>query len=177
MKLGKNIFQGIGIVIFFSVVGLASIHNLLVGDISENSQPEVLKANAEVVSEVVLPATSEDDVNEEEKIENLAEQELAKLRIAKEKAWSEKMACWEELGQTEKLEADNLQHFREQQLEILIQAKGFSQSVVIITEKRVNVLVPEQEAKTGYQILHDLVTGNLDVAPPDVYIIPLASNV
>lgn len=176
MRLGKKIFQGIGIVTVFAVVGMAGVHNFWQIANQKGEAEEILVVTAEVESEmssVVTEAEGEVEIIEEI---SAVEIKLTQLRLAKERAWSEKIAGWEQVADKEQIATDILQHFREQQLEILIQAKGFSQSVVLITENRVNVLVPEGEAKKGYQMLHDLVTGNLGVASDEVYIIPLTDS-
>ena len=169
MKVGSKLFYGVGVVTFFLVLGLASVYNLL-----------PVAAEEEVAAvEVIVPPTV--PVEESEKIFEqkllTAEEQLIKLRLARERAWSEKMAAWAETGQAEKLAQDSEHYFQEQQMEILLQAKGFRESMVMITEKRINVLVPAAQASKSYQMLHELVSGNLGAAVNSVYIIPIEDEI
>lgn len=168
MKLASKLFYAAGAGTFFLVLGLASVYNLM---------------PAANIEETVLLETTTPVLLVEEKAETTpkkllsAEEQLIKLRLARERAWSEKMAVWEEIGQAENLLQDSESYFLEQQMEILLQAKGFRESMVLITEKRVNVLVPAAQAKESYQLLHDLVAGNLGIAPNSVYIIPIEEEI
>ena len=129
MKLGSKLFYGTGVVTLFLVLGLAGIYNLLPKSIEEES------AVVEAAAPVLL---SEEKVADEVRL--TAEEKLIKLQLARERAWSEKMAAWEQSGQLEKLAQDNIAYFQEKQMEILLEAKGFKESMVLITEKRINVL-------------------------------------
>lgn len=115
---------------------------------------------------------SEEFVVQDKKLEN----KIATLRMKREKNWKQ----WEyALEQREDTESEALLkkyqalRYKEQELEVLLQAKGISQNLVVLEEQQANILVEASKAETQYEKIYDLVERNTDYLPEAIVVIPL----
>lgn len=113
------------------------------------------------------------------------EEQIAAFRIDKERSWAQKLEYLQALASNpessttlrttaeNQLMQGNAQRYLEQQLELLIKAKDFSDCLVVINEKQINVIVEEKEAKEGYLKLADIILRNSDFTQEQIVILPL----
>ena len=71
------------------------------------------------------------------------------------------------LGQYERL------HYKEQRLELLLQAKGIGPCLVVLEEEQANVIVAEDVLTTQYEKIYDLVRRNTQYEAEQILLLPL----
>ena len=104
---------------------------------------------------------------------------LAALRMMRDKSWHQLEMRLEGLTDSEKIrrqEQNALLQYKEQRLELLLAAKGFSNCLVVLDEEQANIIVAEQALENQYEKLYDLILRNSDYPAEQIILIPVAAN-
>ena len=104
---------------------------------------------------------------------------LAALRMMRDKSWQQLETQLEGLTDSEKIrrqEQNALLQYKEQRLELLLAAKGFSNCLVVLDEEQANIIVAEQALENQYEKLYDLILRNSDYPAEQIILIPVAAN-
>ena len=104
---------------------------------------------------------------------------LAALRMMRDKSWQQLEMRLEGLTDSEKIrrqEQNALLQYKEQRLELLLAAKGFSNCLVVLDEEQANIIVAEQALENQYEKLYDLILRNSDYPAEQIILIPVAAN-
>ena len=104
------------------------------------------------------------------------EEQFAALRMKRDSAWQVLQDQLTELEQAEKEEylAQYAQRrYKEQRLELLLQAKGIAHCLVILEEQQANVIVAEAELSEQYEKIFDLILRNTDFTAQEIVLLPL----
>lgn len=102
--------------------------------------------------------------------------QIALLRMERERSWQQLQAGLAGLEFTEKqqcLKQYQEQHYREQRLELLLQAKGIADCLVLLEAEQANIIVGGAEVARQYEKIYDLVQRNSDYPPEQIVIVPL----
>ena len=104
---------------------------------------------------------------------------LAALRMMRDKSWQQLETQLEGLTDSEKIrrqEQNALLQYKEQRLELLLAAKGFSNCLIVLDEEQANIIVAEQAMENQYEKLYDLILRNSDYPAEQIILIPVAAN-
>ena len=104
---------------------------------------------------------------------------LAALRMMRDKSWQQLETQLEGLTDSEKIrrqEQNALLQYKEQRLELLLAAKGFSNCLVVLDEEQANIIVAEQALENQYEKLYDLILRNSEYPAEQIILIPVAAN-
>lgn len=104
---------------------------------------------------------------------------LAALRMMRDKSWHQLEMRLEGLTDSEKIrrqEQNALLQYKEQRLELLLAAKGFSNCLVVLDEEQANIIVAEPALENQYEKLYDLILRNSDYPAEQIILIPVAAN-
>ncbi len=173
-----------------ALFALAVIGNLFIGSVQEQATAAAVDTTASETAVWEAAYTEERQHSEAEAAavlsENRAEQEnqeylknqLAALRMMRDKSWQRLQSQLNELPDSEKLqrlEQNFLLQYQEQRLELLLAAKGFSNCLVVLEEKQANIIVAETEIENHYEKLYDVILRNSDYPAECIIVIPFAS--
>lgn len=173
MEMMRKAVQALFITLCLTLMVIGAVWNMAQYGVQNSSQALDKVEEAVPVSGNIIAG---EPLKQEEEAKLFSRQQLAELRLQRDRSWAQRIEQLENMGQQEAVLQCNLQRFQEQQMELLIAAKGFDSSLVVITQRKVNVMVDAQEAASGYQRLHELVTGNLEVEQAQVVIIPVGQQ-
>lgn len=104
---------------------------------------------------------------------------LAALRMMRDKSWHQLEMRLEGLTDSEKIrrqEQNALLQYKEQRLELLLAAKGFSNCLVVLDEEQANIIVAEPALENQYEKLYDLILRNSDYPAEQIILIPVAAK-
>lgn len=127
-------------------------------------------------AEAVLSASENQNGQEEQEY---LKNRLAALRMMRDKSWQQLEMRLEGLTDSEKIrrqEQNALLQYKEQRLELLLAAKGFSNCLVVLDEEQANIIVAEQALENQYEKLYDLILRNSDYPAEQIILIPVAAN-
>lgn len=127
-------------------------------------------------AEAVLSANENQNGQEEQEY---LKNRLAALRMMRDKSWQQLEMRLEGLTDSEKIrrqEQNALLQYKEQRLELLLAAKGFSNCLVVLDEEQANIIVAEQALENQYEKLYDLILRNSDYPAEQIILIPVAAN-
>lgn len=127
-------------------------------------------------AEAVLSASENQNGQEEQEY---LKNRLAALRMMRDKSWHQLEMRLEGLTDSEKIrrqEQNALLQYKEQRLELLLAAKGFSNCLVVLDEEQANIIVAEQALENQYEKLYDLILRNSDYPAEQIILIPVAAN-
>ena len=127
-------------------------------------------------AEAVLSASENQNGQEEQEY---LKNRLAALRMMRDKSWQQLETQLEGLTDSEKIrrqEQNALLQYKEQRLELLLAAKGFSNCLVVLDEEQANIIVAEQALENQYEKLYDLILRNSDYPAEQIILIPVAAN-
>ena len=99
--------------------------------------------------------------------------------MMRDKSWQQLEMRLEGLTDSEKIrrqEQNALLQYKEQRLELLLAAKGFSNCLVVLDEEQANIIVAEQALENQYEKLYDLILRNSDYPAEQIILIPVAAN-
>ena len=135
-----------------------------------------IKEKQQNPAEAVLSASeNQNGPEEQEYLKN----RLAALRMMRDKSWQQLEMRLEGLTDSEKIrrqEQNALLQYKEQRLELLLAAKGFSNCLVVLDEEQANIIVAEQALENQYEKLYDLILRNSDYPAEQIILIPVAAN-
>lgn len=106
------------------------------------------------------------------------EEQFAALRMKRDSAWQVLQDQLTELEQAEReeyLAQYAKRRYKEQRLELLLQAKGIAHCLVILEEQQANVIVAEAELREQYEKIFDLILRNTDFTAQEIVLLPLSS--
>lgn len=127
-------------------------------------------------AEAALSASENQNGQEEQEY---LKNRLAALRMMRDKSWQQLEMRLEGLTDSEKIrrqEQNALLQYKEQRLELLLAAKGFSNCLVVLDEEQANIIVAEQALENQYEKLYDLILRNSDYPAEQIILIPVAAN-
>lgn len=104
------------------------------------------------------------------------EEQFAALRMKRDSAWQVLQDQLAELTQPEReqyLAQYAQRRYKEQRLELLLQAKGIAHCLVILEEQQANVIVAEAELREHYEKIFDLILRNTDFTAQEIVLLPL----
>ncbi len=176
MEVFKRALRGAVLAIGVSLALMGVIGNLFFSTLSEQGV-------------TAMTTEAPNGVSEEQEDQNAVEQEppswdrekaldnqIAALRMARNQSWQKlqsglQLLQIEEkqqlLGQYERL------HYKEQRLELLLQAKGIGPCLVVLEEEQANVIVAEDVLTTQYEKIYDLVRRNTQYEAEQILLLPL----
>ena len=135
-----------------------------------------IKEKQQNPAEAALSASeNRNGLEEQEYLKN----RLAALRMMRDKSWHQLEMRLEGLTDSEKIrrqEQNALLQYKEQRLELLLAAKGFSNCLVVLDEEQANIIVAEQALENQYEKLYDLILRNSDYPAEQIILIPVAAN-
>lgn len=135
-----------------------------------------IKEKQQNPAEAVLSASENQNGQEEQEY---LKNRLAALRMMRDKSWQQLEMRLEGLTDSEKIrrqEQNALLQYKEQRLELLLAAKGFSNCLVVLDEEQANIIVAEQALENQYEKLYDLILRNSDYPAEQIILIPVAAN-
>lgn len=135
-----------------------------------------IKEKQQNPAEAVLSANENQNGQEEQEY---LKNRLAALRMMRDKSWQQLEMRLEGLTDSEKIrrqEQNALLQYKEQRLELLLAAKGFSNCLVVLDEEQANIIVAEQALENQYEKLYDLILRNSDYPAEQIILIPVAAN-
>ena len=135
-----------------------------------------IKEKQQNPAEAVLSASENQNGQEEQEY---LKNRLAALRMMRDKSWHQLEMRLEGLTDSEKIrrqEQNALLQYKEQRLELLLAAKGFSNCLVVLDEEQANIIVAEQALENQYEKLYDLILRNSDYPAEQIILIPVAAN-
>lgn len=135
-----------------------------------------IKEKQQNPAEAVLSASENQNGQEEQEY---LKNRLAALRMMRDKSWQQLEMRLEGLTDSEKIrrqEQNALLQYKEQRLELLLAAKGFSNCLVVLDEEQANIIVAEPALENQYEKLYDLILRNSDYPAEQIILIPVAAN-
>ena len=168
----KKIMSMAIITICASLFVMAVIGNLFLGSASEATISEISGETADVVLD--MKEGSDSAVSGETEDEKMANR-IAVLRMERDRNWRYLQTLMAEL-QPEEQEAWQsyaMLQYREQRLELLLQARGITHCLVLLEEEQANIMVSEQEAEKYYEKIFDLVLRNSSYSAEQIVLIPV----
>ena len=160
------------ITICVSLFVMAVIGNLFLGSVSEATISKMADETAQValdLGENSNPAV--EGQTEDEKMAN----RIAVLRMERDRNWRYLQNLMTELQPEEQevWRSYAMLQYREQRLELLLQARGITHCLVLLEEEQANILVSEQEAEKYYEKIFDLVLRNSSYSVEQIVLIPV----
>ena len=183
MKQLKNVLRTTMLAIFVSLAIMGIVGNLFFGTLPA-SDDAVLAAGAEQELQVDYEqqyaieqqkTIAEQGLSESDRLRTLDNQ-FAALRMKREQSWQnlriglhqlqfeEKQAC---LRQYEELQ------YKEQRLELLLQAKGIHHCLAVLETEQANIIVAEWVLAEQYEKIYDLVQRNTTYTAEQIILLPL----
>lgn len=127
---------------------------------------------AAVFSDEEAPKATEE---EQASVEN----QIAALRMKRDSSWQQLKNQLESLEFEQKQQClkqyEELQ-YKEQRLEVLLQAKGISDCLVLLEEQQANIIADGAALEQQYEKIFDLVQRNTDYLPEQIVIVPLTKD-
>lgn len=168
-EFGKAV-QMLFLVFCVALFGLGIVWNLFYGMIAEETL-ETIGTVQEESTESVPRIEKDIEIDTD-----ILEERLAVLRMERNRSWQQLLDDLDMLQFTEKeiyLKQQAELQFRERRLELLLQAKGISHSLVLLEQEQANVIVPEEVLAEQYEKIYELVQRNTDYIPTQIVLIPL----
>ena len=110
---------------------------------------------------------------------NSVENQIAALRMKRDSSWQQLKNQLESLEFEQKQQClkqyEELQ-YKEQRLEVLLQAKGISDCLVLLEEQQANIIADGAALEQQYEKIFDLVQRNTDYLPEQIVIVPLTKD-
>ncbi|MBR5318576.1 MAG: SpoIIIAH-like family protein [Peptococcaceae bacterium] len=107
------------------------------------------------------------------------ENQIAALRMERDSSWQQLKDGLNHLQFEEKqqwLRQYELLQYKEQRLELLLQAKGIQHCLVVLEEQQANVIVAQSELAEQYEKIYDLVKRNTDYGTDQIILVPLKTE-
>ena len=137
---------------------------------AEETEPQAEEAAIFFDEEVPKAAEEEQD-----SVEN----QIAALRMKRDSSWQQLKNQLESLEFEQKQQClkqyEELQ-YKEQRLEVLLQAKGISDCLVLLEEQQANIIADGAALEQQYEKIFDLVQRNTDYLPEQIVIVPLTNH-
>lgn len=136
--------------------------------------------------EAMAPQAEEAAIFFDEEVPKAAEEEqdsvenqIAALRMKRDSSWQQLKNQLESLEFEQKQQClkqyEELQ-YKEQRLEVLLQAKGISDCLVLLEEQQANIIADGAALEQQYEKIFDLVQRNTDYLPEQIVIVPLTNH-
>lgn len=141
---------------------------------AENWEQQYTAEQMEKTAQSAVLSEPEPDSRQQEQAD--AEEQLAALRIERERSWQQLLNGLQELQFEEKQQRmrqyEELQ-YKEKRLELLLKAKGIQHCLVVLEQQQANVIVAEEKLAEQYEKIYDLVQRNTTYQPEQIVLIPL----
>lgn len=141
---------------------------------AENWEQQYTAEQMEKTAQSAVLSATEPDSRQQEQAD--AEEQLAALRIERERSWQQLLNGLQELQFEEKQQLmrqyEELQ-YKEKRLELLLKAKGLQHCLVVLEQQQANVIVAEEKLAEQYEKIYDLVQRNTAYQPEQIVLIPL----
>ena len=141
---------------------------------AENWEQQYTAEQMEKTAQSAVLSATEPDSRQQEQAD--AEEQLAALRIERERSWQQLLNGLQELQFEEKQQLmrqyEELQ-YKEKRLELLLKAKGLQHRLVVLEQQQANVIVAEEKLAEQYEKIYDLVQRNTAYQPEQIVLIPL----
>ena len=141
---------------------------------AENWEQQYTAEQMEKTAQSAVLSEPEPDSRQQEQVD--AEEQLAALRIERERSWQQLLNGLQELQFEEKQQRmrqyEELQ-YKEKRLELLLKAKGIQHCLVVLEQQQANVIVAEEKLAEQYEKIYDLVQRNTTYQPEQIVLIPL----
>lgn len=134
----------------------------------EQMQQEAVESAAEVKGNI-------EEITEEEQMKN----QIASLRMMRDRSWQKLQRQLEEIPEAEKqqqIQRIAMLQYKEQRIELLLAAKGFEHTLVVLEEEQANIIAEAKLLEKHYEKLYDIVLRNSEYPPEQIVLIPLAEN-
>ena len=139
----------------------------IIAEAETMSQPESV--------EVLFQQEPDTEKQHAEKMQEL-ENRVASMRIQRDASRQQLYVAVESLEFAEKqqkLQQYAEQQYQEQQLELLLHAKGLAPCLAVLNTEQANLIVPEALLQTEYEKLYDLVLRNTNYDEMQIVLVPL----
>lgn len=141
---------------------------------AENWEQQYTAEQMEKTAQSAVLSATEPDSRQQEQAD--AEEQLAALRIERERSWQQLLNGLQQLQFEEKQQLmrqyEELQ-YKEKRLELLLKAKGLQHCLVVLEQQQANVIVAEEKLAEQYEKIYDLVQRNTAYQPEQIVLIPL----
>ncbi len=191
----KTVYGTIG-AICVSLLMMGVIGNLLLKSVPQSDETVMTVVEAKQVSAVLeqqyteemVQATAEtalfekSDMSESMKeIENnkMLENSVAALRMERDSSWQrlkDRLDRLDSLATEQELQRYALLQYKEQRLELLLQARGLEHCLVVLEEKQANVIAAEEELTEQYEKIFDLVQRNSEYTMEQIVLVPVKTE-
>ena len=177
--------------ICMALMAMGVIGNLFLTNLPEQEEAALTASEAQAVvadweqqyTEEQMQAAAETALVPEEKINTemagdtaTLENQIAALRMERDSSWQQLKDGLNGLQFADKqqiLQQYEILQYKEQRLELLLQAKGIHHCLVVLEEQQANVIVVQSELAEQYEKIYDLVQRNTDYAVNQIILVPL----
>ncbi len=181
----KMIYGTIG-AICVSLMALSVIGNLFLSQLPEAEEAVTTSAVLEqryteeqLKSASTAALFSQNEATfEEDDYEIEMENQIASLRMERDSSWQRLRDRMEQLSDEyqQKLQTYALLQYKEQRLELLLQARGVDHCLVVLEEHQANVIAAEDALKVQYKKIYDLIQRNSDYTAEQIVLVPMKTQ-
>ncbi len=200
IEFRKTIYGTVGALgislLMMAVVGNVFLGNLSVADdammTASDAKPVSAELEQQYTDEMMEAAAetalfpevrqAEQETNKEMQSEEASAQilqnSIASLRMERDSSWQclrERMSSLSEIQQ-QKLETYAMLQYKEQRLELLLQARGLDHCLVVLEEEQANVIASEKALAEQYEKIYDVVQRNTDYTAEQIVLVPMKTK-
>ena len=191
MKRLKKTAGAVMAALCLALLTVAVVGNLFIGSVQEETMAAAVEPvqsetviweevyTEEQMQQKAVESVAEADGFPEERTEEQLQNQMAALRMMRDRSWQKLLRQLEKIPEAEKqqrMQQIAMLQYKEQRLELLLAAKGFEHCLAVLEEEQANIIAAETALENQYEKLYDIVLKNSGYPAEQIVLIPLAEK-